>query len=112
MPARRRYKIFVAPEVDDLLDAVRAVDGERAEDCEIKEQDDQVEGVELVERADVSPGFIDEIVEKTLEEGLRRRPQRGWPWRRCWGLKNHELRYVQKRKILPYGSCHCEVVGN
>src|SRR5689334_22301920 len=66
-----RHKIFVAPEVDDLLDAVRAVNGERAENGEIDEQDDPVERVELVKRADISPGFIDEIVEILLEDGLR-----------------------------------------
>src|ERR1044072_4662176 len=98
MPARRRYKIFVSPEVDDLLDAVRAIDGERAEDGEIKEQGDPVEGIELVKRADVSPGFIDEIVEVLLEERLRCWTGRAGPRCRCWGLKNHELRYLQKRQ--------------
>jgi hypothetical protein len=89
--AGSRDEVFITPEVDDLLDTVRAVDGERAEDGEIDEQDDPVERVEPVERADISPGFIDEIVEILLEDGLWRRPSRRGPWSRCWGLKNNEL---------------------
>ena len=56
-------EVAIAPEVDDLLDAIGAVDGQRSENREIDDQDDPVEGIELVKRADISPGFVDSVVE-------------------------------------------------
>src|SRR5215217_221835 len=101
----------VAPEIDDLLDAITAVDGQRPEDGEINQQNDPVEGVELIEWTDISPGFVDHVVEVLLEDGLRRRPFRAGPGSWCWGLKNHELRYIQRRKILPQRGEHCDAAG-
>ena len=49
----------VTPEVDHLLDAIRAVDCERGENGEIKDQDEPVKRIELVKRADVAPRLID-----------------------------------------------------
>src|SRR5215207_7254075 len=94
-PTRAGDKLPIAPEIDDLLDAISAVDGQRAEDGEIDEQDDPVEGVELIEWTDISPGFVDDVVEVPLEDRLRRRPFRAGPRSWCWGLKNHELRNIQ-----------------
>src|SRR5215208_3256211 len=87
--AGMRDELAITPEVDDLLDAIRAIDGERAKDREVDDQDDPIEGVEFVEWADISPGFVYEVVKVALEQGLRRRPPRAWPWRWCWGLKHH-----------------------
>ena len=108
--ARLRDEFAIAPEVDDLLDAIRAVDRERGENREVDDQDDPVEGVELIKRTDISPGFIYEIVKVPLEEFRGR--WAGWagPRGRCWRLKKHELRYIQRRKILTHEGEHCEPV--
>src|SRR5689334_7116014 len=92
MAAGLRDEAAIAPEVDDLLDAVRAVDGEGTENREVDEQDDPIEGVELVKQADVAPGFVDQVVEVALKKCLWRRPQRSRPGRRIWGLQNHRVR--------------------
>jgi len=84
-----RHKLAVAPEIDDLLDAVSAVDRERRENREVDDQYDPVERVELVKWTDVAPGFVDQIVEVTLKKGLWRWPLRRRPWCRCWCLQKH-----------------------
>ena len=100
--ARLRHEFAVAPEVDDLLDAIGAIDRKRSENREVDDQDDPVEGIELIKRTDVSPGFIDEVVKVLLEEFRGR--WAGWagPRCRCWRLKKHEIRYIQRRKILTH----------
>src|SRR6185436_963869 len=77
--AGRGHEISITPEIDDLFETISAVDGERPENREIDDQDDPVEGVELVERADIAPGFIDEIVEVLLKDRLWRRSDRAGP---------------------------------
>ncbi len=42
-----RDEFAITPEVDDLLDAISAVDRKRGENREVDDQDDPVEGVEL-----------------------------------------------------------------
>ena len=48
------------------------------EDREIDDQDDPVEGVELVKWTDISPGFVDEIVEIAFEKRLAVAVRLGW----------------------------------
>jgi hypothetical protein len=63
-------EFVIAPEIDDLLDAVGAIDRQRTQNREIDDKNDPVEGVELVKWTDVSPGFVDEIVEILLKKSL------------------------------------------
>src|ERR1043166_2296642 len=65
-----RQEFTITPEVDHLLDAIRAVHGERAENGEVNDQNDPIERVELVQRADISPRFVNEIVEVSLKKDL------------------------------------------
>jgi hypothetical protein len=69
--ARHWNKASIAPEVDDLLDAVSAVNRQRRENREVDDQNCPVEGVELIKRADVAPRFVDAIVEIPFEDRLR-----------------------------------------
>ena len=90
LPARHWYKPPITPEVDHLLDAIAAVDRQRRQDQEINDQNDPVEAVELVERTDVAPGFIDSVVEVPFEDRLRVVADRVGPGSWCRCLENHE----------------------
>jgi len=66
-----RNKFAIAPEIDDLLDAIGAVDGEDSQDGELKKKDYPVKGVQLVKWTDVSPGLVYQIMKIAFEEHLR-----------------------------------------
>src|SRR5688500_3619473 len=50
--SRHGHKPPVAPEVNHLLDAIRSVNRQGPENRKVDDQDDPIEGVELVERTE------------------------------------------------------------
>src|SRR5260370_8987367 len=56
-----RRKSAVSPELDYLLDAGCAIDGQRGEDGEVNNQNRPIQHVELVERADIPVGLVDRL---------------------------------------------------
>src|SRR5713226_4904354 len=56
-------KLRVPPELDDLLNAIRAIDREDGQDAEINNQHGPVESVELVQRTDVGHSFVNRVAE-------------------------------------------------
>src|SRR6266849_4688723 len=53
----------IPPELDDLLDAIRAIDREDDQDAEINNQHSPVESVELIQRTDVGHSFVNGVAE-------------------------------------------------
>jgi hypothetical protein len=92
MSGRLRNKVFITPEVNNLFNAVRTIDCQKEENGEVGKENDVVERVELIKRADVRPGFVNQVVIILCKNGVRTRPYRRWPrsWKRArLSLKKH-----------------------
>jgi hypothetical protein len=50
-----------------LFDPIRAVNSQYPQNGEVKNEDDPVKSIEPIERTDVAPGFIYEVVKVPLE---------------------------------------------
>ena len=59
----------VAPEVDHLLDAIDTIDCQDRKDAKVNDQHDPIEGIELVERANVCGGRLCIYIRGALPNG-------------------------------------------
>ncbi|MDX6306274.1 MAG: hypothetical protein QOI77_3243, partial [Blastocatellia bacterium] len=50
-------------EVDHLLNAIDAVNGQHCQDAKVQDEDRPIESIELIKRADVQGGLIDDVTE-------------------------------------------------
>src|SRR5207302_9496829 len=58
-----RWKLRIATELDDQLDAIQAIDREHSENAEINYQHRPIKRIQLIKRTDVRRGLVVEFTE-------------------------------------------------